>query len=174
MTDSKDAKPWPIWARVLFWAGFACLLIFAIGAAATGGEFDWGTLRIVIVVIAVPGLAVLFVSFVMSRRVKTSMKRLNTQLAHLAQQARQEQSIPESQRGSWATDTSLEDTVAATTAAREAIWHGDPRELATLTQLHQVPVDWRPNSPLAQTMGKCARSTLKLERQLRTLDRQKR
>lgn len=177
VTGSKDVKPWPKWARVLFWGGFACFLMFAFAetaAAAASGEFDWDSVRIALVVVAGPGLAVLFVSLVMRRRAESSMKHLDGQLAHLAQQVRQEQGIPADERPSRATDDSLRETVAATTAARTALWHGDPRELAALPQLHQVPAEWRPESPLARTMAQCTRTTGKITRQLRTLDRQKR
>ena len=174
MGETKDAKPWPLWGRVLFWTVFALVVAFLVADTVRGGSPDWSTVRVVIAVVAVPAAALIFVSLVMRGRTQGSMKRLDAQLADLADAVRAEQAQPAQDRPSGASDGSLARAMGAVEAARTALQQGDPRDAVTAPELHDVPADWRADSPLGRVMAECAGTTRRLARQLRTLDRQRR
>jgi hypothetical protein len=172
--ETKDAKPWPLWGRVLFWTVFALVVAFLVVDTVRGGSPDWSAARIVVAVVAVPAVALVFVSLVLRGRTQGSMKRLDAQLADLADAVRGEQARPPGERPSGASDGSLTQTLAAVEVARTALQHGDPRDAVTAPELQDVPADWRADSPLGRVMAECAGTTRRLARQLRTLDRQRR
>jgi len=171
---TKDAKPWPLWGRVLFWAVFALVVAFLVADTVRGGSPDWSAARIVIAVVAVPAAALVLVSLVLRGRTQGSMKRLDAQLAGLADAVRGEQALPSGERPSGASDGSLDRIMGVVAEARTALQQGDPRDAVTAPELHDVPAGWRADSPLARVMAGCTGTTRRLARQLRTLDRQHR
>ncbi len=76
----KAVEPWPVWGRVLFWVIVVAVLGASLVAALSSGRLDWASLRIVVAVVVVPGVALLVVALVSRRSASRSATRLDGEL----------------------------------------------------------------------------------------------